>query len=49
MTAKAPSSARVRVRGRFRIAPRACRSKHASTARSASAGETSFSMCASVR
>jgi hypothetical protein len=44
MTAKAPSPARVLVRGRFRIEPRACRSKHASIAASASAGVSSFSM-----
>jgi hypothetical protein len=49
MTASAPSPARVRWRGRFLIAPRACRSKHASIAASASAGVSSFSMWASVR
>jgi hypothetical protein len=49
MTAKAPSSTRVRVRGLFRIAPRAMRSKHASTASSASAGDSSLPISASVR
>jgi hypothetical protein len=49
MTANAPSSSRIRVRGLFWTAPRPIRSKQASTASSASAGVSSFPISASVR
>ena len=49
MTANAPSPALILVRGLFWTAPRAIRSKQASTAASASAGVRSFEISASVR
>jgi hypothetical protein len=49
ITANAPSSSRIRVRGLFWTAPRAMRSKEASIASSASAGASSFPISASVR